>query len=71
MIKKAWETLKVIVIFTCSTLFFYYGILWLHEEYRGDERLEHPEEVWVEVSESDDSMLAGWDRFLYLLRHGE
>ena len=42
-IKDVLQTLKVFIIFTGCTILFYYGIMWVNEEYQDYHRYDEPE----------------------------
>ena len=44
-IKVALQTLKVFIIFTGCTILFYYGIMWVNEEYQNYHRYDEPKEL--------------------------
>jgi len=48
--KIAWQTLKVFIIFTGCTILFYYGIMWVSEEYQNYHRYDGPEGAALKVS---------------------
>jgi hypothetical protein len=52
MIRLIWNTMKVFVTFICFTLLFYYGLLWLNEEYQDFHRYDEPEGRAVKVFEA-------------------
>jgi hypothetical protein len=48
-ISLVFETLKVFVFFLGFTLLFYYGIVWLNDEYEGYHKYDKPHGGAVEV----------------------
>ncbi|SFE32144.1 DUF4227 family protein [Alteribacillus iranensis] len=44
------EAVKVMITFSICLIIFYYGILWLSDSYRGDERLQPPEKNYHQVN---------------------
>ncbi len=52
MIQLIWNTMKVFFTFICFTLLFYYGLLWLNEEYQDFHRYDEPEGRAVKVFEA-------------------
>lgn len=50
--KAALQALKVFIIFTGCTILFYYGIMWVSEEYQNYHRYDAPEGNAVKVSNS-------------------
>lgn len=49
-IKIAFHTLKVFILFTGCTILFYYGIIWVNEEYQNYHRYDEPKGAAVKVS---------------------
>ncbi|MEH7110509.1 MULTISPECIES: YqzK family protein [Bacillaceae] len=70
--KMAMQTLKVFIIFTGCTILFYYGIMWVSDEYRNYHRYDEPEGSAVKVSnavnQKHSSML---DRLFLFYLNGE
>ncbi|MBO0960863.1 YqzK family protein [Neobacillus sp. MM2021_6] len=71
-IKMALQTVKVFILFTGCTILFYYGIMWVSEEYQNYHRYDEPEgaalRVSTAVSEKSSSML---DRLMLFYLNGE
>jgi hypothetical protein len=71
-LKLIWQTLKVFIIFTGCTILFYYGIMWVSEEYQNYHRYDEPQGSAVKVSngldEKDSSLL---DRVIFFYLNGE
>ncbi len=51
-LKIAFQTLKVFILFTGCTILFYYGIMWLNEEYQDYHYNEEPKGAAVKVDAS-------------------
>ncbi|KAF0816932.1 MULTISPECIES: YqzK family protein [unclassified Cytobacillus] len=71
-LSMAFQTIKVFVIFTGCTILFYYGIMWLNEEYQDYHRYDEPRGAAVKVSASgtdEDSSLL--DRLILFYLNGE
>lgn len=49
-IKIAVHTLKVFILFTGCTILFYYGIMWVNEEYQNYHRYDEPQGAALKVS---------------------
>ena len=49
-LKVMFNTLKVFVLFTGCTILFYYGIMWLNEEYIESHRYDEPEGSAIKVT---------------------
>lgn len=71
-IKIALQTLKVFIIFTACTILFYYGIMWVSEEYQNYHRYDQPEGTALKVSngvnQKDNSII---DRLVFFYLNGE
>lgn len=72
-LKIVFQTIKVFVLFTGCTILFYYGIMWLNEEYQGYHRYDEPKGAAVKASaggkEADSS---SWlDRLILFYLNGE
>lgn len=74
---KSWfelvmHTLKVFILFTGCTVLFYYGIMWVNEEYESYHRYDTPEGAAIKVSgtfnKNETSML---DRLKLFYLNGE
>ena len=70
--KVAFQTLKVFIIFTGCTILFYYGIMWVSEEYQNYHRYDVPEGSAIKVSnvvKEDRSTVL--DRLMLIYLNGE
>jgi hypothetical protein len=68
------ETIKIFILFVGFTLLFYYGILWLNEEYEGHHRYDQPHGGAVKVMSvirQNDSKDSFFQRLYYFYQHGE
>jgi hypothetical protein len=54
-IKLVFKSLKVFILFTGCTILFYYGMMWVNEEYQNYHRYEEPQGSAIKVSASTDS----------------
>ncbi|WNS74107.1 YqzK family protein [Bacillus sp. DTU_2020_1000418_1_SI_GHA_SEK_038] len=72
-LKIAFQTIKVFVLFTGCTILFYYGIMWLNEEYQDYHRYDEPKGAAVKVSASaNNSESSNWlDRLILFYLNGE
>lgn len=77
-IMKSWlkiifQTIKVFVLFTGCTILFYYGIMWLNEEYQDYHRYDEPEGTAVKVSSNGnvDGSSSWFDRLILFYLNGE
>ncbi|WP_456278439.1 YqzK family protein [Bacillus sp. AK128] len=71
-LKLAFNTVKVFILFTGCTILFYYGLIWINQEYQDYHRYDEPEgsaiKVTAMVSESENSLL---DRLKLFYHFGE
>ncbi|MBB6448967.1 hypothetical protein HNR44_000916 [Geomicrobium halophilum] len=71
-LSACWNGLKIFLVFACCTGLFYYGILFIIDEYQGDERFEEPEGNAIKVFDQEsDSEFSFRDRLWYLWQQGE
>nr|WP_263325838.1 YqzK family protein [Neobacillus sp. Marseille-Q6967] len=71
-IKIVLQTLKVFIIFTGCTFLFYYGIMWVNEEYQNYHRYDAPEGSALKVSSSTNEEKSSWyDRLILFYLNGE
>lgn len=75
---KSWfkiiiQTIKVFVLFTGCTILFYYGIMWLDEEYQDYHRYDEPQGSAVKVSATgnETDSLSWLDRLILFYLNGE
>ena len=71
-LKVVFQTLKVFILFTGCTVLFYYGIMWVSEEYQNYHRYDVPEGSSLKVSnavEDDSSSII--DRLMLFYLNGE
>ncbi|MRR43534.1 DUF4227 family protein, partial [Bacillus anthracis] len=48
VLKLTFDGIKLFLLFTSSTILFYFAILWINEEYESYHRYEMPKEETVE-----------------------
>jgi hypothetical protein len=66
------QTIKVFIIFTGCTILFYYGIMWVNEEYQNYHRYDRPEGEAVKVSNvAKDEGSSLLDRLMLFYLNGE
>ncbi|WP_160141532.1 DUF4227 family protein [Salicibibacter halophilus] len=71
-IRAIWNGFKILIIFAGCTAMFYYGILFVIDEYQGDERFEEPEGNAIKVFDQDSGDDFSFrERLLHLWLHGE
>lgn len=70
--KTIFRTLKVFIIFTGCTILFYYGIIWVNQEYQDYHRYDEPDGTAIKVStmESQED-LSVIDRLILFYLNGE
>lgn len=72
IIKIAFDTLKVFILFTGCTLLFYFGIIWINQEYEQYHRYDEPEGGALKVSAQMKDLTPKWvDRLIYFYQNGE
>jgi Fe2+ transport system protein B len=72
MVRTIWQTIKVFLLFTGCTIFFYYGIIWISQEYQTNHRYEKPKGSAVKVFQSVEDNHVHWqDRLLLFYHDGE
>ena len=66
------NTLKVFVLFTGCTILFYYGIMWLNEEYADYHRYDEPKGTAIKVIATGEDPGSTWfDRLILFYLNGE
>ncbi|KHF41745.1 YqzK family protein [Halalkalibacter okhensis] len=68
------QTIKVFLLFMGCTLLFYYGILWVSQEYESYHRYDEPQGKAVKVfqMEQNGGNSVSWiDRLILFYREGE
>lgn len=72
IIKIAFDTIKVFILFTGCTLLFYFGIIWINQEYEQYHRYDEPEGGALKVSAQVKDFTPTWvDRLIYFYQNGE
>ncbi|NRD80644.1 YqzK family protein [Bacillus sp. BRMEA1] len=70
--KTVISTLKVFILFTGCTILFYYGIMWVTEEYQSYHRYDAPEGTALKVSNAVDHKDSSlFDRLKLFYLNGE
>lgn len=49
------HTIKIFIIFTICTLFFYFGLIWINEEYENYNRYNQPEGNALKVNTPNEA----------------
>jgi hypothetical protein len=71
-IKIVMHTLKVFILFTGCTILFYYGIMWVNEEYQNYGRYEAPKGAALKVSNTGQETGASlFNRLVLFYLNGE
>ncbi|KMK76099.1 YqzK family protein [Alkalihalobacillus pseudalcaliphilus] len=71
-VAMVWHALKVFLLFMGCTVFFYYGILWISEEYESMHRYDEPQGKAVKVFQIESSEEHSMkNRLLWFYRLGE
>ncbi len=67
------QTFKVFLLFIGCTILFYYGILWIHDQYENFHRYDEPMGKAMKVMKVEEDPLAdGWvARLLQFYQSGE
>nr|WP_295971720.1 YqzK family protein [uncultured Bacillus sp.] len=66
------KTLKVFILFTGCTILFYYGIMWLNEEYRNYHRYDEPKGSAIKVTATGEGQDFAWlNRLILFYLDGE
>lgn len=74
---KTWlqlvlNTLKVFLLFTGCTILFYYGLMWINQEYQNYHRYDEPKGSAIKVTAGvTDSRSTLIDRLLLFYKSGE
>jgi hypothetical protein len=71
-IKMIFQAFKVFIIFTGCTILFYYGIIWVNQEYQDYHRYDEPKGAAIQVSTIDSyADLSLLDRLILFYLNGE
>jgi hypothetical protein len=71
-IKLVLNTFKVFLLFTACTILFYYGIMWVNEEYQNYHRYDEPSGTAIKVSANSVEEEPTWlDRLILFYLDGE
>lgn len=67
-----WKTFKVFIVFTLCTIIFYYGMIWINEEYESYHRYDEPQGSAMKVSSIGETRQAtALERLLLFYLNGE
>ncbi|MGG0716618.1 YqzK family protein [Robertmurraya massiliosenegalensis] len=71
-IKLVLNTFKVFLLFTACTILFYYGIMWVNEEYQDYHRYDEPNGTAIKVSANVNEEEPSWfNRLILFYLNGE
>ncbi|PKR85974.1 YqzK family protein [Heyndrickxia camelliae] len=70
-IRLFFKTLKVFILFTGCTLLFYYGIMWVNQEYENYHRYDEPKGTAIKVDSTNTKDSSWVDRLLLFYLDGE
>ncbi|WP_338470158.1 YqzK family protein [Niallia sp. XMNu-256] len=71
-LRLMFHTIKVFILFTGCTILFYYGIMWLNEEYTEYHRYDEPEGSAIKVIAVGEEQHPNWfDRLILFYLNGE
>lgn len=70
-IKVMIQTIKVFILFTGCTLIFYYGIMWVNQEYESYHKYDEPEGSAIKVSTNNEENSGWFNRLLLFYLDGE
>ncbi|WP_318508509.1 YqzK family protein [Bacillus sp. T3] len=74
---KAWfklvfRSIKVFILFVGCTILFYYGMMWVNEEYQNYHRYDEPQGTALKVSAPVEGQSMPWlDRLILFYLNGE
>ena len=74
ILEAAWDTIKVFLLFMGCTLLFYYGILWVSNEYDRYHRYDEPKGRAVKVFQMEAAEVEEQrfiERLLFFYHFGE
>jgi hypothetical protein len=67
-----FHTAKVFILFVSFTVLFYFGMVWLNQEYEDYHRYDEPKGSAIKVSNAVHSSDGKWfDRLLLFYKNGE
>ncbi|WP_078545927.1 YqzK family protein [Litchfieldia alkalitelluris] len=71
MLQMTYDTLKIFILFTGCTILFYYGIMWINQEYENYHRYDEPQGTAVKVSTVVEEEYSWFDRLKFFYHYGE
>lgn len=71
-LKILFQMVKVFILFTTCTILFYYGIMWINEEYQNYRRYEEPSGKAMQVSgDGIQDQMTWYERLILFYLNGE
>lgn len=71
-LKVFLQSFKVFILFTGCTILFYYGIMWVNEEYQNYHRYDEPKGAALKVSNlAQEEKASMFDRLILFYLNGE
>ncbi|MDQ0177872.1 YqzK family protein [Bacillus chungangensis] len=71
-IKIMFQTVKVFILFLGCTILFYYGMIWMNQEYENYHRYDEPEGRSIKVFQQQSIEKPRWlERLLLFYVNGE
>lgn len=71
-LKMMIDTIKVFILFTGCTILFYYGIIWVNEEYQNYHRYDEPNGTAIKVaSMAKNNGTSFLERLKFFYQYGE
>lgn len=72
-LRLVWNTFKVFLLFTGCTILFYYGMMWINEEYQNYHRYDEPDGAAIKVSGNgiEEEAPTWFDRLILFYLNGE
>lgn len=69
----AWDTIRVFLLFMGCTLLFYYGILWVSQEYQSYHRYDEPKGRAIKVVQMNEQQQQDGflNRLMFFYQFGE
>ncbi|MBD8070337.1 YqzK family protein [Bacillus sp. PS06] len=71
MLHMMFGTIKIFILFTGCTILFYYGIMWVNQEYENYHRYDEPQGTAVKVSTVGETEYKWFDRLKFFYHYGE
>lgn len=70
--KMIFSTIRVFLLFAACTILFYYGMIWISQEYENYHRYDEPEGTAIKVIQQDGEQQGSWfSRLMLFYLNGE